>query len=379
MTAEAETDAGVEDPIAEIAALYVEHLNDEHADWSLVVGRAFGDLADADRASVVGLDREGIDLTVEVAGAAHAVRIPFPARIDDGMQLQRLGVDLARTARDKLGQDELTLFEREAAERAAIRTFVTRVVRTEAITRGIRQITFGGGDLATFRPISADQFLYVLAPPAGRRELTIDATFTWEQFAAMPVEQQPIGAYYTVRRWRPDEHELDLLFVLHGIDADRNDDGTAGPAARWAATAAPGDPVALWGPRSAYAPPAGTDRYVLVADDTGMPGVAAIIDALPVGTRIDVVAEVDSEADRLPLPEQPGLTVTWCYRHGEAPGTTTALVDAVRALDWQPGTPYAWGGAESKAITAVRRHLRDERGLPQDAVSMTGYWRRDDH
>ena len=49
MTAEAETDAGVEDPIAEIAALYVEHLNDEHADWSLVVGRAFGDLADADQ------------------------------------------------------------------------------------------------------------------------------------------------------------------------------------------------------------------------------------------------------------------------------------------------------------------------------------------
>ncbi|MET0324009.1 MAG: siderophore-interacting protein, partial [Ilumatobacteraceae bacterium] len=244
---------------------------------------------------------------------------------------------------------------------------------------GIRQLTFGGGDLATFRPISADQFLYVLAPPAGRSELTIDAGFTWERFSAMPAEEQPIGAYYTVRRWRPDVHELDLLFVLHGIDESGTDDGTAGPAARWAATAAPGDPVALWGPRSAYAPPATTDRYLLVADDTGLPGVAAIIESLPAGTPIEVVAEVDSEQDRLPLPEQVGVSVTWCYRRGAAPGTTTALVDAVRARDRPAGTTYAWGGAESRAITAVRRHLRDECGLPQEAVSMTGYWRLGDH
>jgi NADPH-dependent ferric siderophore reductase len=373
------TEPDVEDPIAAIAASYIEHLNDEHADWSLVVGRAFGDLTDADRASVVGLDRAGIDLAVEAAGATHTVRVPFPQVVDDGLQLQLLGVELARAARETLGQEELTLIEREVAELTAIRTFVTRVVRTETITRGIRQITFGGGDLATFRPLAADQFLYVLAPPAGRTELTIDATFTWEQFAAMPAEEQPIGAYYTVRRWRPEEHELDLLFVLHGIDEAGTDDGSAGPAARWAASAGPGDPVALWGPRSAYAPPSATDRYLLVADDTGLPGVAAIIDTLPAGTTVDVVAEVDSEQDRLPLPEQDGLTVTWCYRRGAAPGTTSALVDAVRALDRLDGTPYAWGGAESRAITAVRRFVRDELGLSQDAVSMTGYWRLGDH
>jgi len=377
------TDADADDPMAAVAASYVEHLNDEHGDWSLVVGRAFGGLPEADRASVVGLDRDGIDLTIDALGATHAVRVPFPRPVDDGLQLQLLRVELARAARDRLGQEELTLIEREVAELSAIRTFVTRVVRTEAVTRGIRQITFGGGDLATFRPISADQFLYVLAPPPGRTELTIDASFTWEQFAEMPADAQPIGAYYTVRRWRPDVHELDLLFVLHGIDADGNDDGTAGPAARWAAGAAPGDPVALWGPRSAYAPPAGTDRYVLVADDTGLPGVAAIIDSLPAGTPIVVVAEVDAEEDRLPLPEQAGVDVTWRYRRGAAPGTTSGLVDAVRALDWPDGSThaatYAWGGAESKAITAVRRHLRDERGLPQDAVSMTGYWRLGDH
>ena len=48
--------------------------------------------------------------------------------------------------------------------------------------------------------------------------------------------------------------------------------------------ARPGDPVALWGPRTAYAPPAGTDWYLLVADETGLPAVAAILESLPEGT-----------------------------------------------------------------------------------------------
>ena len=227
-----------------------------------------------------------------------------PIRSTTASQLQRLGVELARAARRLVGQDELTLIEREVAELAAIRTFVTSVVRTETVTRGIRQITFGGGDLAHVPAArSADQFLYVLAPPAGRRELTIDAAFTWEQFAAMPAEEQPIGAYYTVRRWRPDVHELDLLFVLHGIDADGHDDGTGGAVGRGAP---PGDPVACGDRGRRSRPRRPPTWYLLVADDTGLPAVAAIIESLPAGTPIEVVAEVDSEEDRLPLPDAAG-------------------------------------------------------------------------
>jgi NADPH-dependent ferric siderophore reductase len=62
-------------------------------------------------------------------------------------------------------------------------------------------------------------------------------------------------------------------------------------------------------------------------------------------------------------------------RDGAAPGTTTALLDAVSAMRWPRGTVYAWGGAESHTVTAVRTHLRTERGLERDAVSMVGYWR----
>lgn len=54
----------------------------------------------------------------------------------------------------------------------------------------------------------------------------------------------------------------------------------------------------------------------------------------------------------------------------------SARGDAVRALPRPgPGT-YAWGGAASRAMTAIRRYLRDGCGLEQNTVAMTAYWRR---
>jgi NADPH-dependent ferric siderophore reductase len=75
------------------------------------------------------------------------------------------------------------------------------------------------------------------------------------------------------------------------------------------------------------------------------------------------------------LPERPGVTVTWLHRDGAAPGTTTLLADAARALPPFTGTPYVWGGGETKAMTAVRRHVRGVRGLAREQVALIAYWR----
>ncbi|MGE3620517.1 MAG: siderophore-interacting protein, partial [Acidimicrobiia bacterium] len=137
----------------------------------------------------------------------------------------------------------------------AIPTFVTRVVRVADENPRLRRITFGGGDLARFAPLGPDTFVYVLLPPPGRRDLTVDRSFTWLGWAATPEEDRAVGGYYTVRAWRPEPAEVDALFELHE---------PAGPASAWAARAEPGDPVALWGPREAYAPPPGTEWLLLV-------------------------------------------------------------------------------------------------------------------
>ena len=79
---------------------------------------------------------------------------------------------------------------------------------------------------------------------------------------------------------------------------------------------------------------------------------------------------------RKSLPERPGVQVRWLHRDGAAPGTTTLLADAVAELHVPSGHPYVWGGAESRAMRDVRRHVRDAWGLHREQVSLLGYWRR---
>ena len=181
----------------------------------------------------------------------------------------------------------------------------------------------------------------------------------------MSPDEQPVGADDTVRRWRPETAELDMLFVLHGIE---------GAAAGWAARAEEDDPVAV----------AGTcRRSTRRRARTGSCSSPTTPGCRPwrrssSRSRVvlrSVVAEVDGEDDQQPLPCVEGVEVRWCYRHGAPAATTTLLVDAVRSMSWPAGNAYVWGGAESRCITAVRRHVRTERGSPPEAVSMTGYWR----
>ena len=64
-------------------------------------------------------------------------------------------------------------------------------------------------------------------------------------------------------------------------------------------------------------------------------------------------------------------------RHGRPPGSDPGvLVQAARTTPLPPGRGYVWGGAESRAMTAVRRYVRDELGMGQEQVSLVAYWRR---
>ena len=274
--------------------------------------------------------------------------------------------ELITRARTESGAGALTSAEREAAEMAATRTFVADVVSVTDVHPHLRRVVVRGDDLAGFAPTGPDTFVYVLLPPPGRDELTIDQTFTWAGFEQLPESDRPVGAYYTVRQWDPARRELTMLMVRHG---------DSGPASAWVERAEPGHPLALWGPRTAYHPPDGTDWHLLVADDTGLPAVAAILESLPAGAVAKVFAEVADASEHQDLPPSPSLDVTWLHRDGAPAGTSTLLADAVTAMPWPGGTPYVWGGGESRAMTAVRRYVRGELGVCREAVSLVAYWR----
>lgn len=351
--------------------MLLETLNGLYEDATLLVGRILCDRRRATQVTAVSVTLAGLELRLMDDEGEHDGLVPLPGTLNHIDELFLLFFALVIDARAKSGEEGTTSVEEVIATASGYRTFITSVAAVKDVNPHLRQVTFQGGDLANgFAPVGPDTFLYLLLPPPGRTELTIDAGFSWEAARDMAPEEQPVGAYYTLRAWRPEVHELDILMVLHG---------DTGPASAWASRASVGDPVALWGPRTSWSPPAGTDSYLLVADETGLPAVAVILETLGADAPIQVVAEVDDESVRQELLTGDHITVTWLHRDGAEAGTTTALADAVRALPQPGGTPYVWGGAESRAVTQVRRHVRDTWGLPKEQVSLVGYWRHQAH
>ncbi|MGY1705210.1 siderophore-interacting protein [Geodermatophilus sp. SYSU D00697] len=273
------------------------------------------------------------------------------------------------------------------------------------------RLTLAGPDLTGFGVAGDDQRIkLVLAQdPAGLRRLMDCGSAWYPEYCAMPEEQRPHIRTYTVRAARPDRGEVDVDLVLHGIE-----DGHAGPAARWAASAVPGDRVVLLGPDRPgrgrmwgveWAPPATARTLLLAGDETAVPAVCAILEALGDGPRsVTALLEVPTAGDAMNLALPAGGTVRWLPREGAARGSL--LVPAVHAalceLGVASGRPaadledvdvdsellwevpeggaasscYAWLAGEAGVVKQLRRHLVGDLGVPRNAVAFMGYWRQ---
>ena len=148
-----------------------------------------------------------------------------------------------------------------------------------------------------------------------------------------------------------------------------------GPAATWAAEAAPGKFLGVGGPRGSFIVPNGFDWYLLAGDETALPAIGRRLEELPEGARALVVIEVADAGEEQRFATRTRLDARWLHRDGAEPGAAL-LTEAVAGLTLPPGEGYAWIAAEAAAAKALRRHLVEERGLRRDRVRASAYWRR---
>ncbi|MFB7620411.1 siderophore-interacting protein [Kitasatospora sp. NPDC056181] len=254
-------------------------------------------------------------------------------------------------------------------------TFV-QVVGVERITPRMARITFEAESLAESVGRAPDQQVKLCFPRAGQEEPVLpaqdDDPMSWYQaYLAIPEAERPWMRSFTLRRRRPGTRVLEVDFVLHG---------DAGPASAWAARALPGDRLGMVGPSDLYARPeplgaavAGADWVLLVGDETALPAVGTLLEALPAGTPAVAFLEVADAAERQSFDTRADLTVHWLHRDGVAPGER--LTEAVRSAGLPGGTPFAWLAGEASAVRALRRHLVGERGWAKASVEFAGYWR----
>jgi NADPH-dependent ferric siderophore reductase len=353
----------------------LEHFNANHADTVLLLARHAAGVPGATDAEAVSVDAEGVDFEVRVGAVRTTARMPFATRATTADDVSAHVMTLLGLARERAGEGvPLTSLEREVAQQGAIPTLSAEVIATRAVTPNLREIVVGGPGLATFESIGGDQFVYVLVARPGRR---LPDGYSIGDWMADEPDTRPYGAYYTVRAWDPRNSRVVLWAVAHG-----HHEGVGS----WFARCVPGDRLALWGPREgfwgngAYVPHAtGEGRHHLfVTDESGFGAVAALLDALDRNDTATVLAETVDEGHAIPFPGGRTNTV-WCYRSGAEPGTGSALHDlVVQAAGGTGGRAFAtaFGAGESRQITAIRKYVRHELGMPAGQVSMTGYWRR---
>jgi NADPH-dependent ferric siderophore reductase len=174
---------------------------------------------------------------------------------------------------------------------------------------------------------------------------------------------RPIIRTFTPRRFDPETLELDLEIVIH----------PGGTVSGWVQSAGPGDPAAISGPGRGYAIDAGASSFLLAGDETALPAISQLLEALPVDTAVQVHVEVAHPDARLTLPAHPRADVAWYDLPPDArPGE--ALVAALRSADLDPDV-RVWVAGEAAAMHHIRGHLFKDRQLPRDQVTVRGYWK----
>ena len=251
---------------------------------------------------------------------------------------------------------------------APFRFFSLQVARTRRLGPSLVRVTFVGEDLQYFFSDGHDQSLSLFLPAEGRTEPGVPVELGdgwWQGWREQADDVRAVMRSYTLRGLRRDPDEIDIDIVLHE---------PAGPASRWAARACAGDRVQLLGPAVAdnrairFRPPGDTDLVLLWGDETALPAVSAILEALPAGQRARVWLEVQDAGDIQDLATDADAEITWLV--GEK------ALGVVREAQLPPAErPYVWIAGESGCVKELRRHFVRERGIDRRRVTFVGYWR----
>ena len=240
------------------------------------------------------------------------------------------------------------------------------LARRAMLTPGMVRLTFSGEGLAGFRSTGIpDEYIRLFFPDPESGELVlpeIDADGRW----TFPEARHRVRySTYTVRRFDAASRELDIDLVVH--------DG--GQASDWAMAASVGERIVINNPRGLYAPPTDLRWQLLIADATGLPAVARILEQTPAGIFSDIFVEIADEAHVQDLPAHPGARVTWLAGSGNGIADSRIGNLLANAPGAQDGG-YLWVAAEKSAVRDLREQARSLPCFIEGRQKLVAYWSR---
>jgi NADPH-dependent ferric siderophore reductase len=223
----------------------------------------------------------------------------------------------------------------------------------------------GGDALEGFAAAAPTSHLKVFLP-AGGQTAPILPEYTPDGAVWAEDGPRPSVRTYTPRRFDAASGTLEIQFVLHG----------AGPASEWAERVRPGDQLAVAGPGGRFSMDPPAERWWIAGDESAIPAVGTLLEALPDSAAAEVHLEVAGPDDEIELASPAKTTITWHHRRTpDAWGTE--LDEAARGAAIADGT-RVWVACEAAAMRGIRRYLIGERRLPASSLVTRGYWRLGD-
>ncbi|MGH3209833.1 MAG: siderophore-interacting protein [Trebonia sp.] len=236
------------------------------------------------------------------------------------------------------------------------------VVSVSTIAPRLVSVLVTGEDLDGFADAAPTSHLKVFLPAEGQDAPSLPE-YTPDGAASADEGPRPTVRTYTPRAYDPATKTLEIQFLLHG----------EGPASAWAQQAKPGDKLAVAGPGGRFSLEPVADHWWLAADESAIPAVATLLEALPETTTVEVHVEVDGPDDEVELPGPVKATVTWHHRRAhDAFGAELAAAAHEAAI---PDGARIWVACEAAAMRDIRRYFIRERGLPAAQLVTRGYWR----
>jgi NADPH-dependent ferric siderophore reductase len=211
------------------------------------------------------------------------------------------------------------------------------VHRVEYLSPRLIRVVFAGPDLEDLTVEQPAASVRLLLPSPGTQELVVPS-WNGNEFL-LPDERRPTIRTFTPRHVGPDTLELDI--VVH--------DG--GVASEWAQAAETGNQAAISGPGRGYTIDRDATNFLLAGDETTIPAISQILEALTPQRKVKVRIEVAHPDARIVLPDHPRASTEW-YDLPPSATPGDALFAAVLDADLDPGS-RVWVAGEAASNGSV--------------------------
>jgi NADPH-dependent ferric siderophore reductase len=223
------------------------------------------------------------------------------------------------------------------------REWSLRVVGAADITPRMRRVQLTGEGLGEFNPRPGQELVLNLLQDNG----------------------EAARRHYTIRRFDSTTRLIDIDFVLHGHRT---------PGVGWSLEVRPGDRLIVNGPRGRMAIAPDADWHLFTGDETALPAIFAMAEALPADAKAFIFLEIADADDKQVLTANATISLEWLLRRGVPAGPSAIMANAVAAFSLPPGKGHAYILGETSNVRA-QRHALLERGMTREQIYAEGYWR----